>query len=131
MKKHLAAWAASLLMILAGSTNVRADGMPIDSQGRFVGGETIVIGLSETQQAALAKDRVLKLNAAQRRQIRKIHGFSPSELHIYDTRVGENDCTCEAYNRGLWFNAGLVEVPRTYLVTDQRAREIEKAFREM
>jgi len=111
--------------------SVFADGMPIGEDGRFEGGETIVIGLSDSQKQRLAKSPMLKLSAEQKQVIRRTHGFSPSELFIYNTRKGDNDCTCDAYNRGLWFHEGMVEVPRMYLVTDKRAREIEKVRAEM
>lgn len=127
MRKFAAVWVFSLFAVL-GVPAAFADGMPVGEDGRFTGGETIIIGLTGGQKAGLASDRVLKLNAEQRRIIRKVHGFSPSSIFIYDTRTGENDCTCSAYNRGLLFSADLVEVPRVYLVTDKRAREIEKEF---
>ncbi len=127
MRTQLAALLLSILMPISAI----ADGMPIGEDGRFVGGETIVIGLSEAQESGLTNDRTLKLNREQKRLIRKLHGFAPSELFVYDTRIGENDCTCDAYNRGLWFQKGMVEVPRLYLVTDRQALENEKRREEM
>lgn len=123
-------WLAVLTFSIGLPIAALADGMPIGEDGRFTGGETILIGLTDVQKSALAAGRNLSLNREQKRLIRKTHGFSPSELIVYDTRVGDNDCTCGAYNRGLRFHEGMVEVPRIYLVTDKEARELAKAFAE-
>ena len=122
---------AVLLLSIGMPFAAMADGIPIGEDGRFTGGETIVIGLTAAQKSGLVANRTLRLNSEQKRLIRKLHGFAPSELYVYDTRVGENDCTCDAYNRGLWFHEGMVEVPRMYLVTDRQARENEKRREDM
>lgn len=119
-------WAAWLATAVLVSFNALADGMPIGRDGRFEGGEVVLLRLSVAQQALLMRGRSLRLDAAQRERIRKVHGFAPASLEIFDTRHGENECTCNAYNRGLRFAEEEVEVPRVYLRTDREVREIEK-----
>jgi len=97
-----------------------ADGMPIEN-GRFCGGATSVIRLTSEQMEALNRQQMrgecktLVLNNLQRLQLQNEAGAAPNKLDIYNTRLNENDCTCEAVNRGLWFTATQLEVPHAYL----------------
>jgi hypothetical protein len=96
-----------------------ADGMPIDN-GRFIGGPTTVLTLTREQTAALKTagkegQKILVLTDGQRRQLARATGVAPISLLIYNTMKGENDCTCDAEPRGLWFSEGQVEVPYAYL----------------
>jgi hypothetical protein len=121
-------------MILLGSIMAPqfalADGMPIDQSGRFSGGPTTVITLTAAQIEALAvpenKWRRIALTGEQRTKLMKEAGSSPSIFRFYDTRIGENDCTCEAANRALRFSESQAEIPHAYLTSDKRAAEIDK-----
>jgi hypothetical protein len=90
------------------------DGMPIEN-GRFAGGPATVLTLSADQARSLGADRELVLSKAQRAALRSSAGMAPLTLLVYDTRIGENDCCCDAKNRGLRFSADQVEVPHAYL----------------
>jgi len=100
-----------------------SDGMPIKN-GRFIDGPSTVLTLTPAQAATLriAEERrepkVLVLSEAQRMRLLRSAGAAPMKLDVYNTRKGENDCTCEAVNRGLWFEEGSVEVPHRYLAAD-------------
>jgi hypothetical protein len=108
------------VFIAALSSTAFADGMPIRN-GRFSGGPSTVLALTPDQASALRRNeergefKVLVLSDVQRRRLLESAGTAPASLDVYDTRKGENDCTCEAENRGLWFEEGSVEVPHAYL----------------
>jgi hypothetical protein len=111
---------APLLAFLLGTPAAARDGMPIEN-GRFVGGPSTVITLSDDQAQKL-RDREsdgsfkeLALSEAQRVALQRSAGAAPVMLLVYNTRKGENDCCCEARNLGLWFSAYQLEVPHRYL----------------
>jgi hypothetical protein len=116
----MAVLCSSMLVL---SSAAFADGMPIH-EGRFTGGPTTVLTLTPVQAATLRKaeerreQKFLILSEAQRMCLMRSAGAAPAKLVIYDTRTGENDCTCEAVNRGLWYEEGSVEVPHTYLAAE-------------
>lgn len=90
------------------------DGMPLQN-GRFAGGPTTVLTLDAEQIRSLAAERHLILSSEQRAALSKATGVAPRWLFMYDTRIGENDCACDAENRGLRFSAAQFEVPHAYL----------------
>jgi hypothetical protein len=90
------------------------DGMPL-RDGRFTGGPVTVLALSEDQMRSLDADRELILSRAQQAALWRAARAAPRTLRIYDTRVGENDCTCGAESRGLRFDQARIEVPHRYL----------------
>ena len=98
------------------SPPVFGDGMPIIN-GRFAEGAVSELKLSPWQVLLLRVGgaSVLELSEAQRNQLRAESGSGPARLYIYNTRLGENDCTCEAVNRGLWFSEWRMEIPHAYL----------------
>ena len=98
-----------LLMLLA-----LLDGMPI-RDGRFAGGPVTILSLDADQVRALEVDRDLRLTGAQRLALYRSAGATARTLWIYDTRIGENDCTCDAENLGLRFSGAQIEVPHAYL----------------
>ena len=104
-RKHLL---PLLLMGLAGVARVAlGDGMPIE-RGRVVGRAT-TITLTDAQLKCLraaeaqGKPKLLTLSKNQRVKLWLLGGAAPPTLGIYNTRTGENDCTCEASNLGPWF----------------------------
>ena len=109
-----------VLWSVAGPHVAFADGMPVE-RGRFIGGPVTVLKLTPQQvrvlNAAEAQNqpKVLLLSEKQRVQIQRDAGLAPLQLHVYNTRKGENDCCCEASNRGLWFADNKLEVPHAYL----------------
>jgi len=108
------------LVVLGLAVVALADGMPIED-GRFVGAVT-VLGLTVDQRQAFETGRSLRLSASQRQRIEADSGGpSPSELLVYFTSRGENDCTCGIYNVALRFDEEHVEVPHEYLVDDAEA----------
>ena len=94
--------------------NLVPDGMPIRN-GRFVGGPTTVLRLEGDQARGLPDQRELVLSRAQREALRGAIGEAPRTLWIYDTRIGENDCCCDAQNRGLRFSEAQIDVPHVYV----------------
>jgi len=102
---------------------VLADGMPIE-EGRYVGGKVTELTLSPWQvtQLRAGDAQVLQLSQRQRNRLRTESGSAPHRLYIYNTRLGENDCTCCAVNRGLWFADWRIEVPHAYLNEDEIMR---------
>ncbi len=122
--------ASILLVIMVMPVLVLADGMPIDKNGRFYGGLTTVITLTETQIKTLSspenKWHRMALTDEQRCKLKKEAGKSPSLFMFYDTRIGESDCTCEAANRALRFSQTEAEIPHDYLKSDEEAAEIDK-----
>ena len=94
------------------------DGMPI-RDGRFAGGPVTVLSLDADQVRSLAVERDLVLSGAQRAALARSAGSAARTLWIYDTRVGENDCSCDAENRGLRFSETQIEVPHAYLLDDR------------
>ena len=114
---------AAVLVFFYTPLIVHADGIPID-EGRFIGGKTTVITLTEgqvntlVQAEKLGKPKRVSLSEHQRWSLQETAGSAPVMLFVYNTRTGENDCTCEAQNLGLWFDVGLIEVPHTYLVAE-------------
>ncbi len=95
------------------------DGMPI-RDGRFAGGPVTILSLDADQIRALSVGRDLLLSGAQRAMLMRSAGSAPRMLWIYDTRIGENDCSCDAENRGLRFSETQIEVPHAYLPPDDR-----------
>lgn len=114
---------ALLIPHLGGSLSAFADGMPIVG-GRFAGGPTTILDLSSRQAEKLRKEETLGslkeivLSQAQRIALQKSAGAAPSTLLVYNTRKSENDCCCDARNRGLWFSDFQIEVPHKYLVPE-------------
>lgn len=102
-----------------------ADGMPIAKNGRFSGGQTTVITLTRAQIKMLSlpenKWHRIALTDEQRAKLNKEAGKSPSLFMFYDTRIGENDCTCGAANRALRFSETEAEIPHEYLMSDEEA----------
>lgn len=104
------------LLTLALSPCAFADGMPI-ANGRFSGGEVTEIIVSPWQwaQLRLGDAYVLELTQTQSELIKRKSGSSISRVYIYNTRIGENDCTCCAENRALWFSEWKLEIPSAYV----------------
>lgn len=126
--------------------------MPIE-KGRFQG-TVVVLGLTDAQvreldaagawREALPKSgpgsfppsdewpsvlrEGLLLTMTQRRHLaRDAHAEEiPERLAIYDTRRGENDCSCGACNRALRFSARHVEVPVEYLMSDEACARLDR-----
>lgn len=91
------------------------DGIPIE-KGRFAGGPTTVLTLREDQSRSLREGlRTLALTDAQRDASRRSAGRAPATLLVHHTKAGENDCSCDAQDRGLWFIADQLDVPHLYL----------------
>ena len=120
----------SFLPLLLFASLSFADGMPIDKNGRFIGGKTTVITLTSEQINILSqpeeKWKRIALTDKQREKLMKEAGVSPKLFRFYDTRVGESDCTCEAANRALRFSESEAEIPHDYLKTDKEAAEIDE-----
>ena len=113
------------LVVVCCAVRVLADGMPI-KDGRFVGGPTTVLTLTQSQIVALKATRVIKVTPAQKARLVRDAGVAASELEVYDTRRHENDCTCHAWNRALRFSETQIEVPHPYLVSDEDAARRQK-----
>jgi hypothetical protein len=85
--------------------------------------------LSDSQVEALEVGRSLRLTPQQRRRLLAARGGPPpSELLVYFTARGENDCTCGIFDVALRFEARRFEVPHEYLVDDDEAARIEAAW---
>ena len=97
-----------------------ADGPPMKN-GRFSGGPVTVLELTEGQIASLSKDRTLALTKEQIVLVKNEFGLSPSHLEVWNTKDGEVDCTCFAWNLAFRFEELRVEVPHRYLVSDKEA----------
>jgi hypothetical protein len=115
----------ALLAAASFAVDVLADGMPI-KDGRFVGGPTTVLKLTQAQIVALKTTRMIKVTPAQKARLVRDAGVAASELEVYDTRRHENDCTCHAWNRALRFSETQIEVPHPYLVSDEDAARRQK-----
>lgn len=132
---------AALVLLWSGA--VFGDGMPIEN-GRFVGKVT-VITLTKEQKERMAENRArierwrqnpttdqgewnprISLTPGQRAQLQKESGQGPELFLFYETRFGENDCTCHAANNALRFNEAQAEIPHEYLKTDEEVRKLEK-----
>lgn len=104
-----------------------ADGMPIDKDGRFKGGPTTVVTLTAEQIKFLAgperKWERISLSSEQRAKLMIEAGKSPEQFSFYDTRIGENDCTCAAENRALRFSESEAEIPHSYLKSGEEVEE--------
>lgn len=107
-----------------------ADGMPIDKTGRFYGGPTTIITLTQEQQKTLADPKMkwkrIPLTEEQRAKLMKETGKGLTMFMFYVTRIGETDCTCEAASRALRFSEYEAEIPHEYLKSDEEAAEIDK-----
>jgi hypothetical protein len=138
-------WLAAAACLLAGA--VLADGMPIQD-GRFVGAVT-VITLTKAQRGQVDKDWArlqrwrkegssefggptprIALTARQRAQLRKDSGKAPRFFLFYETRFGQNDCTCHAANNALRFSETQAEIPHEYLKSDAEVRKMEREMRD-
>lgn len=86
-----------------------ADDFPI-TNGRYQG-KASVLRLTAAQVRALAATRDLTLRASQQATLRAATGVSPSRLHVYFTKDGENDHSCLAFNVALRFSDREIEVP--------------------
>lgn len=96
-----------------------ADGMPIKDR-RFQG-KVIILDLTETQKEELSEGYLIFTTAKQKEKLKQETAIAPSRFTVYDTRNGENECTCFAHNRALRFSENQVEIPVEYLVTDKLA----------
>ena len=109
---------ALVAILLSGFLN--ADGPKMEN-GRFAGGPVTILQLTETQLENQNISRVLKLTILQRRLLESEFGLSPSYLEVWNTKDGESDCTCFAWNLAFRFDDLHVEVPHKYLVSDSDA----------
>jgi hypothetical protein len=119
-----------------------ADGVPLTPEGRYDasrgGGSSIVLELTSDQIKYLKRKLIenykskpfvmgteLNLNSSQKAQIKKVKGFSPSALIVYDPRRDENTCTCpcHAVNIAYWFVDTELDVPDRFLMTDDEAKK--------
>ena len=106
-----------------------ADGMPIEN-GRFVGKVTTLV-LTPNQIKSIERDRSLELTQVQKEVLKKEAGLTATRFYVYETRKGENDCTCFAWNRALRYSEDQVEIPHEYLVTDEEAVKRQKELDEI
>ncbi|NIT84347.1 MAG: hypothetical protein GWM98_24475, partial [Nitrospinaceae bacterium] len=95
---------------------------PIEN-GRFAGGPVTVLTVPAGELDALPSLGKLYLTDEQKEQLLEDAGVAPSFLWIFDLRKGENECTCNAANRGLRISEDQVEVPHEYLMSDE---DVEK-----
>lgn len=106
----------AIFLALYASPRAFADGMPL-TDGRFSGGAATEIKLSPWQwlQLRVGDAYVLELTNIQSDLVKRNSGSGISRVFIYNTRRGENDCTCCAVNRGLWFSEWGLDIPHAYL----------------
>ena len=73
----------------------------------------------------------IQLTRAQQDKLKKEAGLGPALFLFYDTRAGENDCTCHASNRALRFSETEAEIPHAYLMSDEAAQQMEEEMEDL
>jgi len=111
---------AILCMLAAAPGPAAADGFPVEN-GRYAGGPATILALDAGQKASIDRERKLVLTASQQDLLFRDAGTRASEFLVYDLRLAESDCTCNAANIAFRFSDDRVEVAHAYLVTDDEA----------
>lgn len=93
------------ILILISSSQLKADGPPVDSLGN-IRGKYVSIKLTQTQIDHLQKNRYLELTAAQQKKVAFLK--LPKTVDIVDPHY--NDCTCGMIY-GIWYTLSEVAFP--------------------
>lgn len=107
-----------------------ADSLPIKN-GHYAGGPAINIKLTEKQSETIEKKykpyNKMKLTKRQQAEIGSKAKMKepPSQLIVVRPADTQGDCTCGLANIGLVINGGVIEIPLSYLATDEQAKEME------
>jgi hypothetical protein len=107
-----------------------ADSLPIKN-GRYAGDRVIVIKLTERQKEQINKKykpyNKMKLTKRQQSEIASKAKMKepPTRLIVVRPADTKGECTCGLANIGLILKGGKIEIPVSYLVTDEEAKEME------
>jgi hypothetical protein len=113
--------------LLAAPGPAGADGFPV-ANGRYAGGPATILELDAGQRASIDQARQLVLTASQQDRLFREAGTRASEFLVYDLRLAESDCTCNAANVAFRFSEDQVEVAHLYLMTDDEAARRRAEF---
>ena len=103
-----------------------ADGIPI-KDGRYSGGPSIVIELSESQRelikAKYSPFFAFPITDDQKETILKQSSVSPPPSKLMLVKIADTagECTCGAANLGLLIDSNRIEIPIKYIYTDEEA----------
>lgn len=114
----------AVLVLLASASDAVADGYKM-KDGRYASGPVTVLRLSALQKRTARTSRIVVLDESQRKLLKREGGKGPTVLHIQSLKIAGKDCTCGQYNLAVWFAADAIEVPHSYLATDEAAAEIK------
>lgn len=101
-------WIWFIVACLAAIASARADGPPVNIDGT-IGGEHVVLHLSQAEQDEVGRWRSLTVSPAHRKALRKRMRRVPEVLQIVTPFY--DDCTCDMPVYGIWNRPFEVAVP--------------------
>lgn len=100
---------------------IHADSIRLKN-GRLDAGPVTVLALTKQQLLTARTKRVIVLTAEQHELLAKEAKVSPSVITLYSIKGASAGIhPCFEYNFGVWFQDRQVEIPHSYLVSDEEA----------